>query len=165
MLTARIGSRRVPRLTRAIAVTVRAGPPGGTYNDAYVDDVALVPTVPALPGVPPRRMRARRPFGGVPVLSRRVRVARGRARVRIGCPDAAVRRCSGIVTLTRRRLVVLGSRRVALRPGESQRVRIPLSRRERRRLRRRSRGHVYTAVRDAQGLTRSVTAPVRIVRR
>jgi hypothetical protein len=165
MLTARIGSRRVPRLTRAIAVTVRAGPPGGTYNDAYVDDVALVPTVPALPGVPPRRVRARRPFGGVPVLSRRVRVARGRARVRIGCPDAAVRRCSGIVTLTRRRLVVLGSRRVALRPGESQRVRIPLSRRERRRLRRPSRGHVYTAVRDAQGLTRSVTAPVRIVRR
>ena len=165
MLTPRLGSGRVPRLTRAIAVTVRAGPPGGSYNDAYVDDVALVPAVPALPGVPPRRFRARRRFGGVPVLSRRVRVARGRARVRIGCPDATVRRCAGIVTLTRRRLVVLGSRRVSLRPGESQRVRIPLSRRERRRLRRPQRGHVYTAVRDAQGLTRTATAPVRIVRR
>jgi hypothetical protein len=94
-----------------------------------------------------------------------VRVARGRARVRIACPSSSVRRCTGIVTLTRRRLVILGSRQVLLRPGETQRVRIPLSRRERRSLRRRSRGHVYTAVRDAQGLTRAVTAPVRIVRR
>ena len=101
----------------------------------------------------------------MPVLSRRVRVARGRARVRIGCPDATVRRCAGIVTLTRRRLVVLGSRQVSLRPGESQRVRIALSRRERRSLRRPRRGHVYIAVRDAQGLTRTATAPVRIVRR
>jgi hypothetical protein len=165
MLTPRLASRRVPRLTRAIAVTVRAGPPGGNYNDAYVDDITLVPAVPALPGVPPRRVRARRPFGGVAVLSRRVRVARGRARVRLGCPDAAVRRCAGMLTLTRRRLVVLGSRQVLLRPGETQRVRIPLSRRERRTLRRPQRGHVYTAVRDAQGLTRTVTAPVRIVRR
>jgi hypothetical protein len=165
MLIARAGSAPVPRLTRSVAVTVRSGTPGGSYNDAYVDDVALVPAVPALPGVPPRRARARRPFGGVAVISRRVRVARGRARVRIACPTATVRRCTGIVTLTRRRLVVLGSRRVLLRPGEMQRVRIPLSRRERRTLRRPSRGHVYTAVRDAQGLTRAVTAPVRIVRR
>jgi hypothetical protein len=165
MLMARMATARVPRLTRSIAVTVRAGPPAGSYNDAYVDDVALVPHVPALPGVPPRRARARRPFGGVPVLARRVRVARGRARVRIGCPTATVRRCAGVVTLARRRLVILGSRQVSLRPGETQRVRIPLSRRERRRLRRRSRGHVYMAVRDAQGLTRTATAVVRIVRR
>jgi hypothetical protein len=70
-----------------------------------------------------------------------------------------------MVTLARRRFVILGSRQVALRPGESQRVRIPLSRSERRTLRRPQRGHVYSAVRDAQGLTRTVTAPVRIVRR
>jgi hypothetical protein len=44
-------------------------------------------------------------------------------------------------------------------------VRIPLSRRERRVLRRAQRGHVYTAVRDGQGLTRSAVAPVRIVAR
>jgi hypothetical protein len=165
MLMARLASAPVPRLTRAVAVTVRSGTPGGAYNDAYVDDIALVPSVPRLPGVPPRRARARRPFGGVAVISRRVRVARGRARVRIACPTASVRRCAGVVTLTRRRLVILGSRRVSLRPGESQRVRIPLSRRERRTLRRPQRGHVYSAVRDAQGLTRAVTAPVRIVRR
>lgn len=165
MLMARLATAPVPRLTRSIAVTVRSGTPGGRYNDAYVDDIALVPQVPPLDGVPPRRARARRPFGGVAVISRRVRIARGRARVRIGCPNAVVRRCAGIVTLARRRFVILGSRKVSLRPGELQRVRIPLSRRERRTLRRPSRGHVYTAVRDAQGLTRTVTAPVRIVRR
>jgi hypothetical protein len=165
MLVARAGSATVPRLTRSVVVTVRSGTPGGSYNDAYVDEVALVPNVPALPGVPQRRVRARRPFGGVAVISRRVRVARGRARVRIACPSRTLRRCSGIVTLTRRRLVILGSRQIVLRPGEMQRVRIPLSRRERRSLGRRSRGHVYSAVRDAQGLTRAVTAPVRIVRR
>jgi hypothetical protein len=97
------------------------------------------------------------------VLSRRVRAARGRARVRLGCPDRTVRRCAGTVTLTRRRTVILGTRRIALRPGEDQRVRIPLSLRERRRLRRPQRGHVYAAVRDAQGYTRALTAPVRIV--
>jgi hypothetical protein len=165
MLMARQATAPVPRLTRSIAVTVRSGTPGGSYNDAYVDDIALVPRVPPLEGVPPRRVRARRPFGGTAVISRRVRVARGRARVRIACPSAAVRRCAGIVTLARRRFVILGSRQVSLRPGEMQRVRIPLSRRERRTLRRPSRGHVYTAVRDAQGLTRTATAPVRIVRR
>jgi hypothetical protein len=165
MLLPRVASAPVPRLTRSVAVTVRAGPPGGSYNDAYVDDVALVPRIPPLVGVPRRRARAPRPFGGVAVISRRVRVGRGRARVRIGCPSASVRRCAGIVTLARRRFVILGSRQVSLRPGESQRVRIPLSRRERRRLRRPSRGHVYTAVRDAQGLTRSSVAVVRIVRR
>jgi hypothetical protein len=165
MLMSRVASAAVPRLTRSIVVTVRAGAPGGAYNDAYVDDVALVPRVPALPGVPRRRARGRRSFGGVPVLARRVRVARGRARVRIGCPTAATRRCAGMVTLARRRMVVLGSRQVLLRPGERQRVRIPLSRRERRALRRRQPGHVYVAVRDGQGLTRTATAPVRIVRR
>jgi hypothetical protein len=165
MLLPRVASAPVPRLTRSIAVTLRAGAPGGSYNDAYVDDVALVPRVPALPGVPRRRARAPRAFGGVAVISRRVRVRRGRARVRIGCPNAAFRRCAGVVTLTRGRFVILGTRQVALRPGETQRVRIPLSLRERRALRRAQRGHVYSAVRDAQGLTRTVTAPVRIVRR
>jgi hypothetical protein len=165
MLLPRLARARLPRLTRSIAVSMRAGPPGGRYNDAYVDDVALVPHVPALPGVPRRRARGRRAFAGVPVLARRVRVARGRARVRIACPTATVRRCTGMVTLARRRMVILGTRQVALRPGETQRVRIPLSRRERRALRRRQPGHVYVAARDGQGLTRTATALVRIVRR
>jgi hypothetical protein len=165
MLLLRSVRRAVPRLTRTIAVTVAAGAHGGTYNDAYADDVALVPRVPPLEGVPRRSARGRRPFGGVAVLARRVRVRDGRARVRIGCPSATRRRCAGTITLARRRAVVLGTRIVSLRPGEEQRVRIPLSRRERRVLRRPQGGHVYAAVRDAQGLTRSAAAPVRIVRR
>jgi hypothetical protein len=54
---------------------------------------------------------------------------------------------------------------VALRPGQIRRLRIQLSRRERRGLARRTPGLVYVAVRDAQGLTRTVTARVRILRR
>jgi hypothetical protein len=90
---------------------------------------------------------------------------RRRARVRVGCPSATFGSCSGVVTLARRRSVILGARRVRLRPGQIRRLRIQLSRRERRRLGRRTAGHVYVAVRDRQGLTRTITAPVRIVPR
>jgi hypothetical protein len=148
-------------------VTVRAPAPGGGYNDAYVDDVALVPRIAPLRGLLRPRLRAPRVFEGAAVLSPRVRVdRRRRARVRVGCPSATFGSCSGVVTLARRRSVILGARRVALRPGQIRRLRIQLSRRERRRLgRRRTAGHVYVAVRDRQGLTRTVTAPVRILRR
>ncbi len=165
MLLPRSATAVVPRLTRTIAVRVRTAPPGGSYNDGYADDVALVPAVPQLPGVPRRRTRPGKIFGGVSVLSRRVRVRGTRARVRVGCPTATVRRCAGLLTLARRRSVVLATRRISLRPGELQRVRFPLSRREQRELRRPQRGHVYWAVRDGQGQTRSAVAPVRIVRR
>jgi hypothetical protein len=166
MLAARTAERPIPRLTRTIAVTLRAGAPGGSYNDAYADNIALVPRVPRLPGLP-RPGAGRRPFAGLSVLSRRVRVDRhGRARVRLGCATATVGTCGGVVTLTRMRSAVLGSLRVALQPGRVRRVRIPLSRRARRSLvHRRTGGHVYAAARDGQGRTRSTVAPVRIVRR
>jgi hypothetical protein len=166
MLTPRLRRALVPRLTRKVAVYIRAGAPGGSYNDAYVDDVALVPQITPLRGLLRPRVRAPRAFAGAAVLSPRVRVdRRRRARVRVGCPSATFGSCSGVVTLTRRRSVILGARRVALRPGQIRRLRIQLSRRERRRLGRRTAGHVYVAVRDRQGLTRTVTAPVRIVPR
>jgi hypothetical protein len=166
MLAARLARHSIPRLTRTIVVTLHAGAPGGRYNDAYVDNVALVPRIPRLPGL--RRSHAgRRPFAGLSVLSRRVRVDRhGRARVRLGCASATTGACSGVVTLTRMRSAVLGSLRVALRPGKVRRVRIPLSRRARRSLsHRRTAGNVYAAARDGQGVTRTSVAPVRIVRR
>jgi hypothetical protein len=167
MLTPRLRRAVVPRLTRAVAVTLRAPAPGGGYNDAYVDDVALVPGNAPLRGLLRPRLRAPRRFAGAAVLSPRVRVNRRRqARVRVGCPSATFGSCSGVVTLARRRSVILGARRVGLRPGQIRRLRIQLSRREVRRLsRRRTAGHVYVAVRDRQGLTRTVTAPVRILRR
>jgi hypothetical protein len=166
MLTPRLRRAVVPRLTRAVAVNLRAPAPGGSYNDAYIDDVALVPRITPLRGLLRPRARAPRRFTGAAVLSPRVRVdRRRRARVRVGCPSATFGSCSGVVTLARRRSVVLGARRIALRPGQIRRLRIQLSRRERRRLGRRTAGHVYVAVRDRQGLTRTVTAPVRILRR
>ncbi|HEX5622264.1 MAG TPA: choice-of-anchor Q domain-containing protein [Solirubrobacteraceae bacterium] len=166
MLTPRLRRGAVPRLTRSVAVNLRAPAPGGSYNDAYVDDVALVPRITPLRGLLRPHARAPRAFAGAAVLSPRVRVdRRRRARVRVGCPSATFGSCSGVVTLARRRSVILGARRVALRPGQIRRLRIQLSRRERRRLGRRTAGHVYVAVRDRQGLTRTVTAPVRIVPR
>jgi hypothetical protein len=166
MLAARVARRTVPRLTRTIVVTVRAGTPGGSYNDAYVDDIALVPRIAPLRGLPKPRRQARRPFAGAAVLSPRVRVDRHRrARVRVGCPSATFGTCSGVVTLARGHTVILGARRVALRPGRISRLRIQLSRRERRALHGRTPGHVYVAVRDAQGLTRTLTARVRMVPR
>ena len=87
MLTARVAERRLPRLTRSIAVTVRAGTPGGSYNDAYADDIVLIPRVPRLPASIDAGS-GRRPFADVLLLSRRVRIDRhGSARVRIGCAE------------------------------------------------------------------------------
>jgi len=83
--------------------------------------------------------------------------------VRVGCPSSAAGGCLGVVTLARSHSVILGARRIGLRPGQIRRLRIQLSRRERRALKRRTPGHVYVAVRDAQGLTRTVTARVRIL--
>jgi hypothetical protein len=166
MLAPRAAVAAIPPLTRTIAVRVSAGRPGGTYNDAYADDVALVPRVPPFPGAPP--VRRGRPFAGAVVLSRRAGVDRkGRAWVRVGCPSATVRRCSGVLTLTRRRSFIAGSKRFGLRPGREGRVAVPLSRAVRRRLRgaRRVAGHAYLATRDGQGLARSRTAPLRLDRR
>jgi hypothetical protein len=166
MLTARVARRGLPRLTRGIAVTVRAPAPGGGYNDAYVDDVALVPRLGGLRGLPKARRHARRGFAGAAVISRRVPVdRRRRARVRIACPSATVGECGGLVTVARSQTVILGAHRLTLRPGEIRRVGVLLTRRERRGLDRITPGHVYLASRDAQGLTRTLTAPVRIVRR
>jgi hypothetical protein len=166
MLAARLARRGIPRLTRSIAVTVRAGSPGGTYNDAYVDDIALVPRLAAVRGLARSRRHARHPFAGAAVISRRVAVSRRRrAHVRVACPSATVGTCGGVVTLARSQTVILGARRVTLRPGAIRRVAVLLSRRERRALDHITPGHVYLATRDAQGLTRTLTAPVRIVRR
>jgi hypothetical protein len=166
MLALRTARGVLPRLTRTVVVSLHAGTPGGGYNDAYVDNVALVPRIAPLSGLRRPRRGGRREFAGAAVLSPRVRVdRRRRARVRLGCPSATAGSCSGVVTLARSHTVILGARRVALRPGQIRRLRIQLSRRERRGLGRRTPGLVYVAVRDAQGVTRTVTARVRILRR
>jgi hypothetical protein len=165
----------LPPLTRTVAVTMRALPDAETYVDAYFDDVALIPHVPPAPppDVRPPPGRPLRPFTGVVVLSSRAGVdAKGRAWAHLGCPDGTIGRCAGILTLTVRLqpggpLVRVGAKPFGLRPGRTGRVGVPLTRACRRALRGRwrLRGVLYAAVRDAQGVARTKTAPLRVERR
>jgi hypothetical protein len=168
MLASRAAEAPIPPLTRTIAVTVRAGTPGGSYNDAYADDLALIPRIGTLPGVPPpAQPRQPRRYSGVVVIARRVPVdRRGRARVRVACPSRTVGRCRGVLTVARGRSAV-GSRRFFLWHGRTTRFRVRLTRAARRAARRGRgvRGHVLAATRDGQGLTRTSVARVRLVRR
>ena len=171
-LLPRSASAAIPPLTRTIVVTLRSTPASGGYDDAYFDSVALVPLISGAPVPGPSRGNARRrPFAGVSLLSPRAAVdSRRRAWVRVGCASRTVGKCRGAITLTSR----LGgrserriaSRRIALRPGRQLRLRIRLTRAAERRLRskRRVDGRFYGATRDGQGLTRTSTAPLRIVR-
>jgi hypothetical protein len=98
-------------------------------------------------------------------VARRAPVGRGgRARVRLACPSATAGRCAGIVTLLARGRWT-GRARFVLRPGRVKVARVPLPRAVRRALGRRMRGRAHLAARDRQGLTRTSTAPLRIVRR
>lgn len=169
-LAFRSAGGRIPHLTRAIEVVLRATRTGGAYNDAYFDNVGLQL---AIPGAPRRRGR-RRAFAGLAVLAPSARIdARGRARVRLGCARSTVRRCRGIVTLTtapRRRTAPperIGAAPVRLRRGARRSVAIELLGTGRRLARRRRSAAVrlYTAVRDGQGATRTSVAPMRLRRR
>jgi acid phosphatase type 7 len=81
------------------------------------------------------------PTGVTRVLSRRVRVGRGRARLRVRCVASANQRCAGQLTLRtsqrvrvrgRRVRVLVGRRRVEMSPGATKSVNVLLSRRSRR---------------------------------
>ena len=162
-----LAERRLPRLTRTIAVTVRAAAPGGSYNDAYADDVALVPRVPRLPGVAPARQRA-------PAVRRRAAAvaagAGGPARPRARAASGARARRSGSAAASSRSPACAPScsARCASRCGRGRSGACASRSRGARGAslaRRRTAGHVYAAARDGQGLTRTAVAPVRIVRR
>lgn len=174
-LLPRSASVAIPPLTRTIAVVLRSTPPAGSYDDAYFDAVALVPRVSG--GAPyvapvPGAGRRLRPFPGVSLRSRRTAVdSRRRAWFRVGCASSVVGRCNGVLTLTARLARGAPERRVAsrafeIRRGRFTRLSIRLTRAGRRAIgsQRRLRGHFYAAVRDGQGLTRTSTSPVRVVR-
>ena len=165
MLTARRGRAPVPRLTRTIAVMVRAGAPGGAYNDAYADDIALVPRIPRAPRPAPSRGQG---AGRSPAC----RCSRGGS----GSTGTAARGCASDARAPRSAMRRRGDARAAAL-HRARHVRIALSRGVRRvRFRsrggrggrsrgRRTAGHVYAASRDGQGVTRTSVTPVRIVRR
>jgi hypothetical protein len=154
----------IPRLARAVAVTLHASRGTGTYSDAYFDNVAL--TV-AAPGAPPPR-RPAKPFAGVRVLTGKTTVGRkGRVAVRLACADRTIGGCNGVVTLVgapKRGADALraGMARVALSPGRTRFARIRLRRAVRHavRDRRRMRMKLYVAARDGQGVTRTSAVPV-----
>ncbi len=162
----------MPPLTRSVAVTLRSVPAAGGYDDAYFDSIALVPRV--LGGTPHQDPAGRglRPFSGATVVSRRAAVdRRRRAWVQLACADRVVRRCTGAVTITAKLARKGAERRVArrefsLRRGRVKRIPIALARPGRRAIasRKRIRAHIYVAARDGQGLTRTSSAPARLVR-
>jgi hypothetical protein len=171
-LVPRSAHAAIPPLTRTIAVTMRSTPPSGSYDDAYFDDVALVPlTSGAPPHLPPAPRAKLKPYAGVALTAGRIPVdSRRRAWVRVACGSRTVDRCRGVVTLTSRLggpgVKRLGRRRIEVRRGHVGRVLIGVSRATRRALheRRQFSGRLYAATRDGQGLTKTSVSPVRVVR-
>jgi hypothetical protein len=166
-LLPRLRRDAVPRLTRAIEVRMRAVRTTASYSDAYFDNVALTLSPPPAPVAP----RAR-PFAGVRVIDPIVTLGRrGRLRVRVACPQTTVGRCTGVLTATtlqrrRGRVRRLGSVPFSWHPGV-HRIRVRLTPRAARRIRRRHRTPmtVFAAARDGQGVTRVSTVPVRAKRK
>lgn len=193
-LLARIASGAVPPLTRSVEVVLRAGKaPGGSYTDAYFDNLGLTLALPAGPGGGPGggpgdgpgggggggggggivrpELRA---FSGIGVLSGSVTLSRttGRAKLLVGCASATVARCTGALDLTatlvrRRPRAAVGRVGVSLAPGAARRVSVRLSRAARNYLRRHTRLRVRvqsTAV-DGQGVRRTRVVPIVVRRR
>ena len=169
----------VPRLTRAIDVTMRATRAAGEdpqeiYADAYFDNVALTlvapgappPPPPPGPGAPPRLPFAGvRSITGLAVLNR----ARKQVAVRLVCPDGTVGGCHAQLTLTTREKkgglrFTAGSVTANIRPGGIKRVAIRVNGRARRvvRERRRVRMLIYVSARDGQGLFSQSTIPLTV---
>jgi hypothetical protein len=171
-LVPRSVSARIPPLTRSVAVTLRSTPASGSYDDAYFDEISLVPlTGGAPPHQPPAPGARLRPYSGVTVTSARAAIdRRRRVWVRLACASRTVGRCRGVLTITARTGARserrVGRGRFDLRRGRAAAVAVPVRRATARRLRSRGRlrGHVHAASRDLQGLTRTSTAPVRLAR-
>ena len=165
-LLARAQTAALPRLTRAVEVTMRADRPPGEprYDDAYFDNVAL--TV-AVPGAPPLSGGRPRHFSGARVLTRRATLdRRGRIPVRIACPDRTAGRCAGTLTLARvpagRAPRSLAATPLAVPAGRVRSValRAPTAVRREVRERRGLRMRLFLAARDGRGTVRTATVPI-----
>ena len=176
-LLARTATGEVPALTRTVAVTLGAAKgPGGTYADAYFDNLGLTLQLPAPPDGgggdgEPRRPEPTRPFAGISVLTGSTVVSRrtGRATLVVGCASATVARCTGDLTLeaTLKRgapRVRVGRAPVSLAPGGTRRlsVRIASAARAYLRTHTRLRLRVGTAGVDGQGVRKATTVPVQL---
>ena len=179
-LLARSASGAIPALTRTIEVRLRATKaPGGTYADAYFDNLGLALEVPGGGGGDDgdggagdpgdgdgRRLK---PFAGVVVLTGSVTLARatGRSKLLVGCASATVARCTGDLVLEavlRRRTarVPIGRAQVSLAPGQAKRLSVKVSAAARGYLRTHTvlRVRVRTTAVDGQGVRRASTVPI-----
>ena len=178
-LLARSASGPIPALTRTIEVTLRATKAsGGTYADAYFDNLGLVLDVPGGDGGggdngggdPGGGDGGRlKPFAGVVVLTGSATLVRatGRSKLLVGCASATVARCTGDLVLEaslRRRTarVPIGRARVSLAPGQAKRLSVKVSRAARSYLRTHTvlRVRVRTTAVDGQGVRRASTVPI-----
>ncbi|HEX8101886.1 MAG TPA: hypothetical protein VF533_04700 [Solirubrobacteraceae bacterium] len=177
-LLPRSATASVPALTRSIEVRLSASKaPGGSFTDAYFDNLGLTLQLPTPPGDDPPgddddpRGDGPRPFAGIlvlsgeSVLSKRTR----RAKVLVGCASATVARCTGDLTLQailvrRAPREVIGRARVSLAPGEARRVAVRFTRAARAYVRRhtRLRVRVGTSAVDGQGVRRATTVPISV---
>jgi len=66
-------------------------------------------------------------FGGVPILSKKAKVKKGKARVKVRCPKTAVGHCTGKLTL-RSGGHGIGSRRFSIAAGKTKTLKVPLTR-------------------------------------
>lgn len=178
-LLARTASVPLPALTRTIEVRLSAVKgPGGSYTDAYFDNLGLVLELPGGPDGPGDGGDdggdgdpGPRPFAGILVLSGEAVLSRrtGRAKVLVACASATVARCTGDLTLQavlvrRAPRVVIGRARVSLAPGGARRVGVRFSRAAKAYLRRHSklRVRVGTEAVDGQGVRRATTVPISV---
>lgn len=180
-LLARRAEGAIPALARSVEVTLRgAKAGGGSYTDAYFDNLGLTLALPGAPGGGPDDgggdeipRSVLRPFSGIAVLSGSVTLSRrtGRARLLVGCASATVARCTGdlalAATLVRGRpRAAIGRARISLAPGAARRVSVRLSSAARGYLRRHSRLRVRVASSavDGQGVRRLRTVPISVRR-
>lgn len=166
----------VPARTRAVDVALTGTRNGGSYTDAYADNLALVLSVPGVPVPGPVDPQTPpvpnlKPFAGFTVLTPRLHLSKaGTVRVRVACASATVGHCAGFLELRGGPGSGRPGGRIAryaypsLRPGQRATVTVILIRRHWRALRRKRSFAVrlMAVARDGQGLERRRTVPLRV---
>ncbi len=164
----------IPARTRAIDVMLHGERNAGAYTDAYADNLALVLSVPGVPGKtgidqPP--VPGLKPFTGVSVLTAQPRFSsKGGARVLLACASATVTSCSGSLELratlpgqtTAQRIARYATFTVGHGVSRHYVVRLLAAGRKRILRMRQLPATLIAVARDGQGLQRRTTIPVTL---
>jgi hypothetical protein len=130
--------------------SVGGGGPDNGGNDGGMDDGGDHGT----PGTP-------EPFAGVSIAAGTVKVKRGVATVKVGCPAAAKDACSGKLTLKASRRAI-GSKSFKIAPGKTAKVNVRITRAGKKLLakRRKLKAAATAVARDARGT--AVKTPAKL---